>query len=305
MEQRTTTAKPKLILDLDDVFLHNPTVRSGDMSSYETFVASVAPLPQCATYRYLTPAYYREFLRFARDKFDPSFFSSGAESRNREIAIDLWQHAFCEPLPESVRVLSRDHLISGEDRQPPDTTIYGDPSRELYWYGNRKKDVTLVGERDNTVLMDDQSSYTTADQTHNLLLIPGTGLTCFKSAYDYYTKRPGELVPFIERILKENTKFASRTSEILAFYKLVYAAGVLDLALEHSGGVINGLYEIQWREGQPNFHSTERCLSHYVRGYRVLSHYAHDASLGPVLYPEVELYISGAKSVTQDSSSSQ
>ena len=294
--------KPKLILDLDDVFLHNPAVRSTDPSAEETFFASVAPLPQCAVYRYLPPAYYREFLRFARDKFDPSFFSGSAASRCREVATDLWQHAFGESLPESVRVLSRDHLISGEDRQPPNTSVYGDPSGKLYWFGNRKKDVTLVGERENTVLMDDQPSYTTADQTHNLLLIPMTCVTRFKNAYDYYTERPGKLDPFIERTLKENTEFADRTSEILAFYKLVYAAGVLDLALEHSGGVISGLYEIQWREGLPNFHSTERRLSYYVRGYKVLSCYAPDALLGPALYPEVELYISGAKSVTQDNS---
>jgi hypothetical protein len=180
--------KPTLVLDLDDVFLHHPERRS---SECHPFFEGRYLLVKCNEYQYVTPAYTCEFLEFARDNFEIAFFSGGDETRNVAVVGDMWTKTFGSPKPDDVKILSSKDRKNVEYCRPadlfqPKSTVHYGTDLNVSWYGNTKKDLSLLGDLANTVLADDDKSYVMKGQVKNFLSVPGGNLYDLKRVHEYY-----------------------------------------------------------------------------------------------------------------------
>lgn len=264
---------PDLILDLDDVLLHNPSQTI--TTQHEFFSKKSFLVSDSYGYHYILPAYISEFLKFATSSFNITFFSGGDEERNRSVVQDIWIKVFNTDKPDTIVVLSRGNLTSAEN----DSALQGK------WYGNKKKDISQVGKLDNTILVDDDQSWALKDQEPNLLKVSGSTLYRLEDLIELHRNKHDDYEnsnKTIEECLMD--KYGS--DDLLAYYKLIYIVGVLDIATKHDAGIINGLYAIQFENDEPKFYDRMRELKYYKRGYRVLSDF-----FGGTLsqhFPEIE-----------------
>lgn len=278
--------KPNLILDLDDVILHHPTLKPE--SYYNIFSEKIFPIKDVFGNTYIVPAYLPEFMKWCHATFNISFFSSGDINRNKSVVQDIWMKAFGVDRPENTIILSRDDLIDAkESMQPVIKQRDGDGFKNRMWFGNKKKDVTKIGSLNNTILVDDDLSWVIRDQIKNYLCVTGSGFYSMTSFITYYREHDQNKY---EDKIKEMI-FGSRLfddEKLLPFYKLLYVVGVLDVAMEHIN-IVEGLYRAQYDNDIPNFlGKTGIDLKPYKIGYKALSDFSGKKL--PELFPEIEKY---------------
>lgn len=278
MEQNSTTQKtalPNLALDLDGVILHNisPKItKKHEFFSKKSFLAK-----DVYNNNYIVPAYLPEFLKFATQRFNIAIFSAGLEERNKSVVEDIWLKVFNINTPENIKILCRDDLIDATGH------VNLQPCTEGYWYNTQKKDIRKIGELHNTILVDDNKSWVMRDQEANLL---NTIDDDFDQLYDILTPLYDEDINVIDKYMQNPLLHHWQLGHVLTYYKLLYIAGLLDIAANHEKSIIHGLQDIQFENNKQMFYDRCRELKYYKRGYSVLSQFS-DGALAPH-FPRIE-----------------
>src|SRR5579872_7387359 len=169
---------PNLVLDLDDVLLHEPSKEI--TKQHEFFSKKSFLVKDSYNHNYIVPAYLSEFLKFATNRFNITFFSSGDGQRNISVVQDIWQKVFNTNKPETVQVLCRKNLTNAEHIKALQ------PYGGWDWYGNQKKDISKIGELHNTILVDDDKSWVLKGQESNLLKVSHFSGYLFQSILENY-----------------------------------------------------------------------------------------------------------------------
>jgi|SRR5579862_4499833 len=173
-----------LILDLDDVLIHNPT--SGSSEENDFFNKMIYSIADSFGYTYTVPAYFSEFMRYVNTYYNISFFSSGNIKRNKSVINDIWMKVFNENTPNNIIILSGTDTIYAEDNDDIQPIIkYKGEKKPIMWFGNKKKDITKIGELHNTILVDDDRSWILKDQVKNFLYVNGSSFWKMKSFITY------------------------------------------------------------------------------------------------------------------------
>ena len=214
-------------------------------------------------------AYILEFLRYLEDEYSHiSFFSNGVEARVQAIAETLWERAFERELDKTVLVLGRNSLTKHGPNPGKDET--GDGTQ---WYGEIKKDLNTVCKnclKDKKVLLiDNDKSFVTQGQTRQFLKVSSDGYSTLESILYYLKKEDGDL-----RTAIKNKDFPF--SRITGFYKLLLVTGLMETAKNHPEGLIEGLHQLQFRNGKPIYYELEKEFQYYKIGLKKLREYSSD-----------------------------
>lgn len=238
--------KKNIVLDLDDVLLHEPRKIMTDLHQYlEQYTAILCD--HVGNF-YILPAYFDEFMRYCADNFNISFFSSGDKQRNECIVEKIWQKVFHCTKPPHVIVLSRNDKTPGEytnkyyvtcSASPKNTPTYGTRKSYWSWVGNTKKDITKIGALVNTILVDDDPSYVLDGQIKNYLDVNG-------HSFAHILKDCTE--GNIDNLAIESVEYREKT---LSFYKLLHIVGVIETAKVHDEGIVEGLAAIYFVANKP------------------------------------------------------
>src|SRR5262249_48738636 len=157
------------------------------------------------------------------------------DKRNKSVVQDIWSKVFGVSIPDGLQILCGDDRIDARKNRE----LHPKYADEL-WYSDYKKDVTKVGPLHNTILVDDDKTLVLKGQECNFLKAPGEKFLSLKNMHEYYQGKSS----YAETVKK---RLVRGSSEILAFYKFLYIAGVLDCAAQHEAGIIAGLYAIQFK----------------------------------------------------------
>jgi hypothetical protein len=269
MQIDTQKEVPHLILDLHHLFLHH---RSNDIGIIHQFFSNKSTKPiflfkDCTNQNYIAPAYTSEFLRYVMDTFKTTFFSDRDEKRSRTVIEDMWIKLFGIHKPASIRILSDNDLINTHN----DKELKLQPNvDDRYWFGVYKKDIKKVGPLCNTILLEEDKSFVLKGQELNLLKVSATDFSGFVEFMQIAIQNSDTYQQKIKKCLCD----IRSNNTLLSFYKLLYVAGVLDMAAQHEKGIIEGLSAIQWENGIPKFEERQNDLQYYKRGYRVLLPYS-------------------------------
>jgi len=270
-----------VILDIYNVLLHQ---RCGYITDVHQFFLNKSFVVQdSAGDNYIVPAYLPEFLNFVMSRFNISFFSNIPRKRNISVIQNIWLKAFGTSKPEGIQALGRKDLTYAGDDKELQPYVGGE-----YWDGNYKKDIRKLGALHNTILVDEGNDWVLKGQEFNFLSVPSANFYNFKLDVEFYENRDN-YSQLIEKLLVSK----HGVDDSLAFYKLLYIAGVLDIVAEHETSIIDGLYAIQFEDDVPKFYKTERYLQYYKRGYRVLlkcSMAEQQKTILHLLYPHSEIY---------------
>lgn len=253
-------AKINLVLDLDDVLINYPQTSMTEVHIF--FEPYTLILSDNFGYYYICPAYIVEFMRYVNDRFAVSFFSAGDKQRNEYIVEKLWEKVFNCTKPDHVIVLSKPDLTTINVKNPPKMAWTGRTDHTYKsWYSNVKKDLTKIGPLTNTVIIDDNCGYASDIQIQNFL---ETNSFTFAALHNYYTHY---FKYFIEGY------HSDRKREYIAFYKLLHAVGVLEIALVHKNGVVDGLAEIYFINNESKHYIVTTDTDFHKKGYDILSKY--------------------------------
>lgn len=268
--------KPNLVLDIDDFLLHSPSKTI--TSEHEFFSKKSFLIQDSFGHNYIVPAYFSEFFKFVTSKFNITFFSSGIAKRNKSVIQDIWLKVFNVNKPKNIKILSRENLTNAENIN----------SLQGKWYGNQKKDISQIGTLDNTILIDDDKNWSIKGQESNLLKVPSYSFYRLQHMTEFYHNKhnnDNDYNKSIEKCLINKNNI----DDILAYYKLLYIIGILDIASKHKISIINGLYDIQFKNDEPIFDELFEDLQYYKRGHKVLSEFLNSSL--PQYFPEIEKHI--------------
>lgn len=270
--------KPNLILDLDDVLIHEP---SKELTNMHIFFSNNSFLIQdYYGYFYIVPAYLSEFLKYTHSQFNLAFFSGGDDQRNKSIVANIWMQIFGSEKPEDVPILGRKDLTYAERNKEMQPESDG-----LNWYGNKKKDVSKFGDLSNTILVDDDLSWVLVGQKANFLSAPGGDFSLLieQTKRDETSERGESFAKYVE----ENITNEWVGRDLLAFYKLLYITGVLEVASRHKDTIVRGLYSIQFDEdNKPKFLQNKLEFMYYQIGFQLLSSFSDDGMTEH--FPDIE-----------------
>ena len=127
-------------------------------------------------------------------------FSSGVKERNHELVEKLIEKSFCKPKP-TINIFSREHCIDTATMPKDESELL-----QTYFHGQRKKklaDVVISKEKLlNTLLIEDDSSYSPTGEENNLIIVPSvSGYVPYPDFYYEY--------------------------QVMAFHKAFYISGLL------------------------------------------------------------------------------
>lgn len=261
-ESHTKRDRINLILGLDNVLVHDPLQ---GMEKIDQILLKKTFLVQDSDCdKYVVPAYLSEFLKFVLSRFNVSFFGQTYNERNITVVENIWKKVFGVCKPENIQVLGRNDLGYAGNGGKFQPHVGGE-----CWQGQYKKDIRRIGELHNTILVDDDKSYVLNGQEFNALLVSGADFHDLEKIVerDVYADNHDQMI---------GEDLASRwcAHELLAFYKLLYVVGLLDIAAQHKTSIIDGLRAIQFEDGMPMFSERQKDLQYYKRGYKVLLNFS-------------------------------
>lgn len=190
--------------------------------------------------------------------------SKNCGNRGRRLC---WQKAFHCNKPSHIRVLSRPDLTTRNFDNHPKMQWYGKSTDVCKsWYGETKKDITKIGPLANTVMIDDNCGYAMEDHIRNYLEV---NRYSFYHISSEYAKGEQHLLYCLN---------SDDRDQYLTFHKLLHVVGVLETAMLHKDGIINGLSEIYFIDEKSNHRPVATNAAFYTLGHKILSKYVSQES---------------------------
>ncbi|BDU51198.1 hypothetical protein [Haliovirga abyssi] len=214
------------------------------------------------------PGFYALFKWLKENNHNIIFFSSGIKDRNVEAVEELMKKTFpknYEEILKDVKIFSREDLFNVERYRES-----GDESkRNIYkvaqnpFFGNKKKKLVDVvvskDELENTILIEDDKSYSYGPEVKNLLMVKGS----YRYFSNYSFEKDSRMVE----------------DEFSNFYKSYYICGLLNATLNYMKEknilLLDSLWKLQVEDtneefGKDFFYPMRNQKKYYMKGYEIL-----------------------------------